>query len=404
MAPINSSTSPKKRQPARGCLLIALSASVLVCLFGVALAVGSNAYLAARNPTGDRLSGLDKARVAEALRLRAAFADSIWPGWGEAGIPLILYTDAYAFLIDYPDPPAGWTVVPSDATRGGPWEPVPGDTIEGNTYYRQRLNGPNESPQAFTVRLDDRWVASAPSREWLETGLGNEFAEGLPAAIRPLIPNRIAANLFLSATGGTDLYECMILHEMLHAYEGMKAPARLYGAETQFDLNSSRYPSESESFRADWQKELDLLAEAVRSESDAEAAGLARQFLARRDARRAAAGLDGNLIEMEQLKEWEEGLAKYTELMVWRMASAKEYQPLAALQADPGFHRYAQFDAQWNQQIDQIRRMAGSEGDMRFYYSGLAQATLLDRLAPGWRTQAINRGVFLEEFLRMSIK
>ena len=47
--------------------------------------------------------------------------------------------------------------------------------------------------------------------------------------------------------------------------------------------------------------------------------------------------------------------------------------------------------------------MAGDEGDGRFYYSGMAQAVLLDRFAPGWKAQILDQGVWLDELLDAAV-
>jgi hypothetical protein len=47
--------------------------------------------------------------------------------------------------------------------------------------------------------------------------------------------------------------------------------------------------------------------------------------------------------------------------------------------------------------------MANDEGDGRFYYSGMAQAYLLDRLSPGWKQSAFQPGVYLDELLAAAI-
>ncbi len=57
------------------------------------------------------------------------------------------------------------------------------------------------------------------------------------------------------------------------------------------------------------------------------------------------------------------------------------------------------YTTHWNREVDQIRRMAGDEGDGRFYYSGMAQAVLLDRFAPGWQAQVFADGVWLDDLL-----
>lgn len=51
------------------------------------------------------------------------------------------------------------------------------------------------------------------------------------------------------------------------------------------------------------------------------------------------------------------------------------------MSADLDFDQYQKFDQCWQQETDQIARMASNEGDGRFYYSGMAQAVLL----PGWK-------------------
>lgn len=47
--------------------------------------------------------------------------------------------------------------------------------------------------------------------------------------------------------------------------------------------------------------------------------------------------------------------------------------------------------------------MADDVGDGRFYYSGMAQAALLDRLLPDWKEQALTDGVFLEDLLETAV-
>ena len=52
---------------------------------------------------------------------------------------------------------------------------------------------------------------------------------------------------------------------------------------------------------------------------------------------------------------------------------------------DPDFDAYAGFDGRWSQEIGQMKRQADKEGDTRFYVTGMAQAALLERLAPCWK-------------------
>jgi hypothetical protein len=375
-----------------------------LCILGAAASAVSNRVLPSQSAVVDRLSELDKARAAEALHLRRELGDALWPGWGSADIPMIFYNEDYAFLVGLSDPPAGWLKIPEFESRGGPWEAVPDDNFEGEEYYRQPLASAGATPEAFVVRIGDRWVSTLFTADWMEINLGNEFRGMLPPPLQSILPYRFAARAFLSVTGGHDLYIGATLHESFHAYEAILAQDRLLAAETVYNRNAARYPHNDPAFAKDWQTELDLLADAVQAGKDTETIDLARRFLENRGKRRMAADLDAAFIDLERLKEWEEGLAKYTELGIWRSAAETSgYAPLPAMGADPGFSNYANFKQIWSQQIDQIRLMAKDDGDIRFYYSGLAQAAILDRLAPGWRMRILTEDVWLEELLREAV-
>lgn len=76
----------------------------------------------------------------------------------------------------------------------------------------------------------------------------------------------------------------------------------------------------------------------------------------------------------------------------------------AGLLTDPDFSGYGTFDRRWSQEIDQLGRKAVDEGDGRFYYSGMAQAVLLDQLMPDWKTRALGEDIFLEDLLATAVE
>ena len=154
--------------------------------------------------------------------------------------------------------------------------------------------------------------------------------------------------------------------------------------------------------RADWEKEIGLLVQAVQEPDDQQAKGLASQFLAQRQARRAQAGLPAELSDYERQIEWEEGLAKYVELAIWEQAYESEvYQPVLANDAD--FKNYRKFPARLKQELAQLKRQASQEGEVRFYYTGMAIARLLDRFSPGWQSGALQEGIWLENLLGKAV-
>lgn len=382
--------------------VVIVAALLVLCLGGTAVSLITNRSL----PTGEmdaaQLSELDKARLAEITHLRQMLGNASWPGWGDAAIPLIAYNDAYAFLVGYPgEPPAGWVKVPHGEPQGQPWQIVPGDDFLGAPYYRTPLPPDGPTPQAFTVQVGDVWAASLQTRPAMHVMMAREFRGMLPDGIGEALPYALAAGLFLR---NSDSYVAAMLHEAFHAYQGMQAPERLAAAELATIRQQAAYPHTDEAFVVDWQAELDLLKAAVISEDEAETAVLARRFLAQRAARRAAANLSPALVAYEQQREWLEGLALYNELNILRQAYIHDvYQPVAGMDADPEFDRYQKFEQRWQQETDQIARMAGNEGDGRFYYSGMAQAALLDRLLPDWKTRVFDEGIFLEDLLAAAV-
>ena len=369
----------------------------LLILLGLLLAASAlyNRTLPTASATPSQLSEAEKARLAEFWQLRQQLGDAVWPGWHTIASPVIVYNESHVFLLGYPDPPSdGWQTVPRSEAHGGAWQPVANDSFNGQPYYAQPLPADGTTPQAFVVRVGDRWVSSMQTMEWIEISFANQFRRDLPGFLTAVFPYTLVTNLFIR---GSDGYISLLIHESFHAYQGELAPEKVAAAETAVSQQEPLYPDDS-ALQANWQTELDLLAAAL--QPDADAADLACQFLAQRQQRRQQANLSPDLIAYEQQREWLEGLARYAELEMWRQAANTDgYTPFLSLLDDPKFNRYTSFDQRWQQEVDQIGRSAGA-GDGRFYYTGMAQAVLLDRLLPDWKEQAFDEGVWLEELLQ----
>ena len=67
---------------------------------------------------------------------------------------------------------------------------------------------------------------------------------------------------------------------------------------------------------------------------------------------------------------------------------------LPALADDPDSKGYATFDRHGSQELGQMKQQATREGATRFYYTGMAQAILLDRLmADVWLEELLSEAV-----------
>lgn len=383
----------------RRSVIVTFIVLISVCVLLAGISAINNVRLPQRSAIIEKLSEADKIRLAETVHLRQTTGDDVWPGWGRADIPAILYNEEYAFLTGYPEPPAGWKKVPAGTQMGIPWEVVPHDSFSGQPYYRQRLQNPDATPQAFTVRVGDRWASSLGTYDWMKISLTQTVRADMPSFLQPIFPYPLFIGQLL---GGSDKYISLTSHETFHAYQGMLAPEKFSAAERASAQYEDQYPWEDAFIQAGWQTELELLARALRSSAATQTTELARQFLDARAARRASANLRQELIAYEDQREWLEGLARYAELEIWRQASNEAYTPIPETALLPGFDGYAGFELRWSQELDQIGRMADDRGDGRFYYTGMAQAFLLDRLMPGWKLQAFDEGVWLADLLAIA--
>ncbi len=167
---------------------------------------------------------------------------------------------------------------------------------------------------------------------------------------------------------------------------------------------TTRYPWDDEALESAWQEELDYLLAAVKANTDEAAVEAVRLFLASREMRRSS-GLNAEMVDFERQREWSEGLAKYVEVEIGLAAQeATAYIPLDAIQADPDFNGYQTRRRFRQRQINEVSRLSGRGGDTRFYYSGMAQAMLLERLLPGWKERAFEPAVMLEDLLRQAVE
>ena len=331
---------------------------VLVALAAV------NAVLAAGRDhpvAGDRMSGEDLALVAEAIRLRGAQGDAVWPGFGAAELGLVVYNDRFEFLIG--DLPAGWEWVPSS-----------------DLAYGRR---PADDPQAFAVAAAGRWAGSLPTRE----RMGRDLLRGVRQQVPPLVAQLLPVWLLDISP---DLWVAAMLHEQLHALQATQAPTRWQAALAAYE-HERDYPYDDDVFAAGWTREGEALRDALAASSSEAACAAVVRFLDVRAGRRAGARLIPDLVAFEQDLEWLEGLAKYAEIRSYELAAD-----------EPGGtdRGYREGLPHWTGEFDRLGEgLAEADGDLRFYLSGMAQARILDGIDPGWASRRELGEVVLEEAL-----
>lgn len=349
---------------------------LLICLVGAGISALSNLSLPKRPEVLDRLDPLDKVRLEEALHLKAALGESVWPGLGQASIPVSLHNQAYSFLTGYPgQPPAEWEI-------------VAGDEFEGQPYYRKA----EKEAQNFAIQVGDTWVAGMGTKSEMDTFIIELYRGFLPPVLEQIFPYRFLLQPTEVQIGG-------VLHESFHVLQAKEVPERLEAAEKAHQLGDRYWGADTQTLDL-WKEEMNLLAKALQAKTDEEAAELTRQFLDHRQERRQQVGLSAELIDYERQLEWEEGMAKYVELEFLRQAyETQDYQPLSAMSNDASFKSYRSFKGRWSQEIIQMKLEVNQEGEVSLYQTGMAQAFLLDRLSPGWKAKAFGESIFLEDLL-----
>ena len=320
---------------------------------GMAAMSPARADRSSERPDAGRLEAADKDALAGALRLKADLGEAVWPGFGHADIPVIVYDDEFEYLFGLPNPPPPWVV-------------VVGDEYFGRTYFHR----PAKDPQSFAVDLGGRWAGSLSSL----------------VRMNRKIPLKI----------GPDWYGLGLLHELFHAFQAEAYPAKFAAAREAYTFEI-RYPFKNTEFAAAWNAEGAALSRAMKASDSAGMTAAVGEFLRIREGRRSNAGLAPDLVLFEQRLEWLEGLAKYAEIRADELAVARADQDAYA-RFRSGLHFLVRAD---------FARLEGSlgrqEGDLRFYLSGMAIARLLDRLDPGWKRRAFTDRTELEDLLRAAV-
>ena len=303
-----------------------------------------------------------------------------------AAPPLSAHVQALATLVA-----SEHKLTPSDGAAG--------DRFGGQSYQRCPISTleatfHDHEVSAFAERIGDRWAGSMGTKEWTQIALTDEIRADLPPFLKPVFPYRLFLGHYV-----TEWHVAAVLHESFHAFQATVSPARFAAAGHSWK-DQDRYWAADPPGRDAWRREIAALRQAVEATSDTAAARFARAFLAHRSARRDAHRLDSALVAYETRNEWLEGLAKYVELEAWRAPTADpSYVPRPELREDPDFRSYATFAQRWAQELDQMERQADRQGDTRFYYTGMAQAHVLDRLRPNWKREAMLGDDALEALL-----
>jgi len=317
----------------------------------------------------------------------------VWPGWNAADTPILVYLPGVQdALIHHPHPPKGFV-----RYRGRTaFEPGALFLRDGPTTFS--WDGQNTSTEIDGVPT--LVVADTPSRL-------KEQIRGLLGDARPTETK--LADLNYERDLVPDLYEEMatIAHEAFHVFQARRAPQKRAN-----ERDVRLYPCLSVENNVGMALEGKALADCMRvTDAKALRAAALRWLAVRRDRRQR---LPRPAVAYEDGNEFSEGLAKYVELGLMRaLEGRRPSDSLFLYQGFHGFTRLAEFrEARVRRMVSAMRGEVNVNNDPygtspirdRLYYSGMAIATLLDRIAPSWKTRILADSVTLTDLAAEALR
>ena len=316
-------------------------------------AVPQQARAQSSAPAG--LSTADRVRLAEARRLIGAVADSVWPGWSGAPSAVLLVTPEREFLLWHPRPSADFERIGHDSL------------LASDVYAR---------PRRFPPTL----LATFPA------------VSGVPT---------IVIGTAEQTGRRSTAWVLTIAHEHFHQwqnsqpeyYAGVAALDLAGGDTTGMWMLNYPFPYTTPAVSA----EFDAVARALRAAlRDSVTANRDRHAMAIDGARRRLRGaLGAPDLRYLDFQLWQDGIARYTEYAVARLAASR-YQPSDAFRALPDAEPFALVADRLWREIVETESVSLTNQRVAFYPVGAALGLWLDRSDPAWRRRYFERMFSLE--------
>lgn len=312
------------------------------------------------------LTADDRTRLAEVFRLAAFVGDGLWSGWTRAPFAVLLVTANQEFLLRHPAPSVDFARISYDSL------------LATDVFVRPRTVSP-------------ALLATFPAVGGIST-----IVVGQPAATKR------------SSTA----WVLTVLHEHFHQlqssqpgyYAGVDALGLSRGDQSGMWMLTFPFAYDSATVQARFGAYAQALVRAITPARVSTGASEGASTSLSRDVRTARAKLTSVLSADDdrylEFQLWQEGVARYTELKVARLAATR-YAPSAAFRALPDYRAYASVAAQLEQQIrDELSTvLLGDAKRTAFYPAGAATALLLDRVRPSWRAEYFARPFVLSPLL-----
>jgi len=358
-------TSIKKR-------LLYIFGIILLALIVIFLENFREAYRRDQKYDYYQLKPQDKKHLREASILKQSLGNQLWPDFSTIELPVILFNDKYAFLVNDDDPP-------------NQWKTVKNDQFENSAYYRLEIH----YSKNFAIQLNHKWAGSLAVSDRLNREYYLSVRRDLPPLISQLFP-------YQYASVSSDLYIVILLQQIFHAYQATVAYPHFRIARDSYKYGSD-YPYRDKQLTNEWNKEGYYLWKALQHTNRDSVSFYTQKFLEIRKLRREQAKLNLDLVSFEKNMEWLEGLAKYTEITFYELSA--HHKPQSSLVY---FHNNPPY---WNKDYATLKKSLGKQNDIeRFAISGMAQAEILEKISPGWKNKILQDSVYTEDMLSKALK
>ncbi len=328
---------------------------VVLSLFLCRAATGS-----AQTEAPPQLSRQDRVRLAEVFRLGAELQDRVWNGWSQAPFAVLLVTWEHEFLIRHPQPSEDFQSLGYDAL------------LQSNVYYRKRT---------FSTDL----LATFPAVGGISTIVVGPAETTQAKTSTPWV--------------------ITLMHEHFHQWQDSQpgifqealALGLARGDQSGMWMLNFPFPYEDPQVNEWYSAMSAALVAALEARGTPRFDGRLRNYLeARKKLQQALAPDDYKYISFQL---WKEGVARYTEYAVARLA-ADRFRPSAEFSALSDFTPFAQEAEAALQRILRELRTLTLAKDKRvcFYALGAGEALLLDEVNPVWKERYLKEKFDLERY------
>ena len=296
------------------------------------------------------ISDIDRIRLAEAISLADRVGNRLWKNWDKAPFAVLLVTPEYEFLMRHPAPSPDFTALGYDSL------------LKCDVFYRKRMH-----PTSFLATF--------------------------PAINGSMISTIVVGQAENTLAKSSTPWVVILLHEHFHQlqyslptyFQDVDNLKLSHGDQTGMWMLNYAFPYD----RMEVQDQFSVLSRLLVEAIEASRSDRSKRLTAYLDARRRFQQLlSADDYRYFSFQFWQEGIARYTEYQIAKLAAAK-FKPSGAFQALKDYKSFAQTADSIREAIfRELRTQKLAESRREVVYSfGAAEGLLLDVANPRWRSR-----------------